>query len=156
GGAIGSYLTGDWHGGVGGLLSGMAARKLASEMAMTGVRTALGYVDRNTATRVAKLLASDDPRALMQGLQIAARNKRVMGRLRDMSSRAVTALVSVRRPRIPLSQLPGATGAENSPFDPDAYLKDAKPEWARANGGAVLSPEAIGARKAKNGFYYAP
>jgi hypothetical protein len=82
---------------------------------MHGARTALGYVDRNTATRVAKLLASDDPRELMQGLQIATRNQRVMAMLRDMSSRAATALGSVRRPRIPLSQLP--TSADDNPFN---------------------------------------
>lgn len=137
GGAIGSYLTGDWHGGVGGVLSGMAARKLAPEMAMSGVRTALGYVDRNTATRVAKLLASDDPRELLQGLQIASRNQRVLGRLKEMAAQAAAVLGSVRRPHIPLSQLPGATSAGNPKEMSDADVFGAKPPWARAHGGRV-------------------
>jgi hypothetical protein len=78
-----------------------------------------------------------------------------------MSSRAAATLGSVRRPHIPLSQLPGGTNAENNQFDASEYLRqrgimDKTPEWARANASAVFSPETIGARKAKNGFYYAP
>ena len=135
GGAAGGYLTGDWKGAAEGFLTGAGARKFAPEAAMSGVRTALGYVDRNTATRVAKLLASDDPRELMKGLNIAAKNQRIRDGLGEIASRISASAGAKEIPRLPYMQLPGTM------YGQDQQQGVPRPPGQQHNGGGVKEQE---------------
>jgi hypothetical protein len=121
GGAAGGILSGgDWHAiGEGALTGagaglGAAGSGLVRHGVLTGARTALGYIDRNTAARVARLLASNNPRELMEGLKMAARDKRVASRLGDMGARAAAMAGALKRPRVPLALLPGSPQGSGS------------------------------------------
>ena len=120
GGAVGAYLgNGDprsiAEGAVSaaGLGAGGAASGLMRQGIISGTKTALGYVDRNTATRVAKLLASDNPVELARGLQMAARNQRVGAALGDVAAKVSAAAGALRRPKAPIMQLPRTTSAND-------------------------------------------
>jgi hypothetical protein len=140
GGTIGGVLSGGdlrsiGEGALAGGLGHGVLSRFAPELAATGMRTAVGYVDRKTATRVAQLLASNDPRELMQGLQIASRNQRVMQSLRNMGAQAAAMIGSVRRPQVPISQLPSMQGRQR---DQTPALAQAEP---RARGGRIAHSE---------------
>jgi hypothetical protein len=180
GGSIGAFLSGgdplktaEWAGAAAGAGAGAGASGLVRHGVMTGAKTILGYVDRNTAGRVAALLASDDPTELMRGLQIASRNKRVGDALADVARRASAVAGSKAIPRITVRpQLPSAVGAQPQQQEIPGPAQqqntggavEQKPE-AKSHGGNVddsrspvaphrFHPQQIGARQAPDGEWY--
>jgi hypothetical protein len=121
--------------------AGAGASGLVRHGLLTGAKTALGYVDRNTAARVAGLLASDDPNELMRGLQIAAKNQRVADGLRQLGSRVAARIGAQRAPNVPPMQLPGNLGAEpqqqNVPGPEQKENTGGRIDQQRATGGQV-------------------
>jgi hypothetical protein len=115
GGAAGGYLS-NWDpkymalGATGGL----GASKLAGQAISSGVRTAVGYVDRNTAKKVAEYITSSDPSRLQQALQMAVKNRRIMQGLGDISDRmsAVSGASQTAKLIPQLPQLPSVAGAQ--------------------------------------------
>ena len=118
GGAAGYALTGDpakaleYGGAAASAGFGAGASGLVRHGLLTGAKTALGYVDRNTAAQVAKLLASNDPGELMRGLRIAAKNKQIMDGLRQIGSTVAARIGAQRGSSVPPLQLPSNVGAQ--------------------------------------------
>lgn len=87
GGGIGAYLDG-WRGAVEGAGAGAAAAKTgALNLARSGAQKVIGYVDQNTARKVAELLTSDNPGDLMKGVHMAIRHKNVADGLKAIGDR---------------------------------------------------------------------
>ncbi len=146
---------------------------------LTGpAKTALGYVDRNTAKSVAQFLTSDDPSLVYRGLQIASRNQKVSSALAN-TAHTLSIASGVRNaasaiPRITVHpQFPRPAGAEDQqnipgpiPQQKDGGAvenKSAAPQLA--HGGTVADasaaksktrfhPQQIGARQAPDGEWY--
>jgi hypothetical protein len=169
GGAAGGYLTGDWRGAGEGFLGGMGARRMAPEAITAGFRSALGYVDRNTAKRVAELLTSSDPAKIAQGLSAASSNPRIGQALRETGSRAAAMAGAREATTLPPSflQLTGGAGAQNQQQAVPGPVKQQKNGGVigqRAKGGKVDSghvgalnrPGGVKARRAKDGRLYVP
>lgn len=77
GGGIGAYLDG-WRGAAEGVGAGAAAAKTgALNLARSGAQRVIGYVDQNTARKVAELLTSDNPVDLMRGVRMATQHKKI-------------------------------------------------------------------------------
>lgn len=118
GGLGGLALTGDPKQAleIGAAGAGLGAGAGASGLVRHGVLTAgknlLGYVDRNTASKVAQLLASTDPAEINRGLQVAGKNRQIADGLRDMAAKASAMFGAAKVPRFGPVQLPGAVGAE--------------------------------------------
>src|SRR5215472_7147053 len=94
-------------GGAGTLGFKSAVPKLAS----VGFKSALGYVDRNTAKRVAELLTSSDAEPIMRGLREASKNARIGQALRDTANRLVSTVGTSRAPKL-VPQIPGVGAAQ--------------------------------------------
>ena len=84
-GGAGTYaLTGDPRqaleigAGAAGLGAGAGATGLVRHGVITGAKTALGYVDRNTASKVAELLTSQDPSEINRGLRLPGRTGKLL------------------------------------------------------------------------------
>jgi hypothetical protein len=143
GGAAGGYLTGDWRGAGEGFLGGMGARRMAPEAITAGFRSALGYVDRNTAKRVAELLTSSNPADIARGLSAASSNPRIGQALRETGSRASAMIGAREAATLPPSvlQLTGGAGAQNQqqtvPGPVQAQKTGGRIEQQRATGGKV-------------------
>jgi hypothetical protein len=113
GGATGAILSGGDPKQIAAYGLGAAgARRLAPEAAMAAARTVVGYVNRNTAKEVARLLTSNDPQELMRGLKIAAHNQRVGVALRALASRVAAVGAGRGAGRLPALQGPGALNAQ--------------------------------------------
>lgn len=162
-GSAAGYLTGDWRNFGPAMIAGAAAR--------SGFRSVLGYVDRNTARRVAELLTSPDPRAIMQGVNAASMNPRLGAALRETASRLSTGAGTQGAIGVtPKLQLPAPVAAEpNQQNVPGpAYQQHrggAVERQPRAAGGKVegrhdsaskpgMPLEAIGAKRAPDGKFY--
>lgn len=74
------------HGLMGAGAGAMASHRIP-QLAASGARRLIGRVDRNTATSVAKLLMSDDPSAIAEGLRLAAKNQQLLENLKSMATR---------------------------------------------------------------------
>lgn len=91
GGALGGYASGwDPHAMIEGASGAAGARfaagkYLAPEIA-AGARKLIGKVDGKTASNVARLLTSDDPAQLAQGLRLAMANQRVAEGLKRIAN----------------------------------------------------------------------
>jgi hypothetical protein len=92
GGAVEGYLSGwDPTHIAGGFAGAAAARKaIGAEMA-AGARKLVGKVDATTAKNVARLLTSDNPADLAQGLTLATKNQKVADGLRSIANRVALA-----------------------------------------------------------------
>ncbi len=151
--------------------AGAGASGLVRHGVLTGAKTMLGYVDRRTATRVAQLLASDDPTELMRGLQIASKNQRIADGLRDMATKGSAMFGAAKAPRV-LPQFPSTIAAEPEqqpvPGIPAQQKYGGRVAQQRASGGKVgdsghkgqveskFDPKSIGAKQAKNKRWYLP
>ena len=76
GGAIGSYF-GDWEKGAAIGASARAGTGLLKEEVLSGARQIIGYVDKNTAKKVAEQLMSNDPKMLQEGLRKIAESPKL-------------------------------------------------------------------------------
>lgn len=114
GGLAGSYLSGDWRGFGAGALTGMSMRQMAPQAVGAAFRSGLGYIDRNTSRRVAELLTSNDPSAIMRGLREVSSNPRLGDALRETAGRASVGIGASGAGQVPapLLQLPSSVGAE--------------------------------------------
>lgn len=144
-GGLGGYaLTGDPKqaleigAGAAGLGAGASASGLVRQGVLTAGKTALGYVDRNTAAKVAELLTSQDPSEINRGLRIAGQNRQIAEGLRGMAAKASAMLGAAKSPRISPLQIPGAVGAEPQQQDIP------RPPGQQKNGGAVKQQRAAG------------
>jgi len=88
GGAIGGYF-GDWKpeaifggAGVGASIRGGAKAELFS-----GAQRVIGYVDKNTAKKVAELLMSNNEQDLNAGLRMVADNEKIAAALRNVADK---------------------------------------------------------------------
>lgn len=134
-GGIGDYaLTGDPRQAVlaslggAGLGYGAAMSGLVRQGISGGAKTAVGYVNRNLAREVARLLTSSDPRDLREGLRMASRNANVRQGLFNIAGRVAGATGIAKAPRL---QLPEPVAAEgNQPEIP-------RPPAQQQAGGAV-------------------
>jgi hypothetical protein len=71
--------------------AGFTGGKLLATEAAAGARRLVGYVDKNTATNVARLLTSNDPTQLAQGIAMAAKNQKVLDALKNAATRMALA-----------------------------------------------------------------
>lgn len=113
GGALGYSLDG-WRGMGEGMAGSMAARKfITSEMA-SGARKLIGKVDATTARNVARLLTSDDPRELAQGLRMATQNQKIADGLKGIANRLALSTITPQARETAIRTTPllqGAVGA---------------------------------------------
>lgn len=160
GGGIGAYLgNGDPRAVVEGITGGIAGGSLGvaggmrhgvATMTRAGAEKVIGYVDRNTARRVAEFLTSDDPQKLMKGLALVQKNPKIAPAMRDLADRVSIASGTKALPKLvpslPRLQAPGTAGAdENQPEipRPPAQQKDGgrvnqqHDAHGHAHGGAV-------------------
>lgn len=115
GGALEGYMSGwDPTRMAEGAAGAAGARKfLGSEMA-AGARKLIGKVDSTTARTVARLLTSNDPNDLAQGLRMATKNQKIANGLKSIANRvALSSLAPSAREQairtVPMLQ--GAVGA---------------------------------------------
>lgn len=97
GGGVGAYLGGGdpqsiaagIGAGLGGGSAGIASgvRHSLTGMAHAGAGKLIGYVDRNTARKVAEFLVSDDPKKLLRGLELVNSSPQMQGALRALADR---------------------------------------------------------------------
>jgi hypothetical protein len=182
GGVGGLALTGDprqaleFGVAAAGAGAGAGATGLVRHGVLTGAKTALGYVDRNTAARVAQLLASSDPAELRRGLQIAAKNQKIASGLRDMAARVSGFAGAARAPRLGGVQGPELLNAQedqqNIPRPPaqqkaggavehktetrGAEHRQSSRDSVSTEGAIGFHPQYIGARRARDGQWYLP
>lgn len=115
GGALEGYMSGwDPTKMAEGAAGAAGARKfLGSEMA-AGARKLVGRVDSATARTVARLLTSNDPNDLAQGLRMATKNRKIADGLKNIANRVALSSVapSAREGAIRATpMLQGAVGA---------------------------------------------
>ncbi len=169
GGGIGAYLgNGDpkailagvgtgLMGGTAGVAAGM--QHGLSTLAQSGAQKLIGYVDRNTARKVAEFLTSDDPQKLMRGLALVKNNPVIAARLRDLTDRVSIAsgARAIPTPHFNLQSLNPASAQQDQPNVPG-------PLGQQQNGGKVEEPGSFahggsvphGARLAPDGHHYLP
>jgi hypothetical protein len=115
GGAIGSYF-GDWEKGAAlGVGARAGASKVLKEEVLSGARQMIGYVDKNTAKKVAESLMSDDPRILKEGLERIANSPKLGKLLASIADRvsqaaALQAAQSYGTDGIRTLTIPGPSG----------------------------------------------
>lgn len=124
GGALEGYMSGwDPTKMAEGAAGAAGARKfLGSEMA-AGARKLIGKVDSTTARTVARLLTSNDPNDLAQGLRMATKNQKIANGLKNIANRvALSSLAPSTREQairtVPMLQ--GAVGAHADDKQPQA------------------------------------
>lgn len=129
GGALGGYASGwDPHAMIEGASGAAGARfaagkYLAPEIA-AGARKLVGKVDAKTAANVARLLTSDDPRQLAQGLRLAMANQRVAEGLKRIANTVSLSAVAPSGREAAVRTVPAIQGAVGARADdnPDGRL----------------------------------
>lgn len=124
GGALEGYMSG-WDPtrmAEGATAAGVGRKFLGSEMA-SGARKLIGKVDSTTARTVARLLTSNDPNDLAQGLRMATKNQKIANGLKNIANRvALSSLAPSAREQairtVPMLQ--GAVGAHADDKQPQA------------------------------------
>lgn len=134
------------------------ARRFAASELARGARTAVGYVDRGVATRVADLLVSDDFTKIQKGIDLAVKNKKVMDGLKALANGlSMATLRASTEPRsAPLvgSQTEEYPTEEGSVFEKMQRARGGKVErpFARAEGGYLPSEDYLAAMRKSESF----
>jgi hypothetical protein len=127
GGALGGYEGYQNFGPLGalaGATTGAAAGRMAiphllqTEIA-AGARKLIGKVDAKTAANVARLLTSDDPRQLAQGLRLAMANQRVAEGLKRIANTVSLSSVAPSGREAAIKTIPAIQGAVGARADDD-------------------------------------